>query len=153
MPFVKSWASGREAKRYLVKQWIGISTDEAHRMKDARKPWIENVYPLIDKGMSRNDCQDWLKRNGFPEAPRSSCVYCPFHSDEEWIRLRDKEPKEFAKAVEWEKRFQAAAAVPNSSMIGVPFLHKACVPIDKVKFKANGNGHSWGEECSGACGV
>jgi hypothetical protein len=137
----------------LVKLWIGISIDEAHRMKDSRTPWIQNVYPLIEKGMSRNDCQEWLERNGFPKAPRSSCTFCPFHSDQEWIRLRDEEPEEFANAVEWEKRFQATAALPNSTMRGVPFLHQACVPLAKVRFKAASNGHSWGEECTGLCGV
>ena len=137
----------------LVKLWMGISTDEAHRMKDSRLPWIENVYPLIDKGMSREDCQKWLKRNGFPKAPRSSCTFCPFHSDQEWMRLRDEEPKEFAGAVEWEKRFQATAALPNSGMKGIPFLHGTCVPLAQVKFKAANNRHAWGEECSGVCGV
>jgi hypothetical protein len=88
---------------------MGISTDEAHRMKDSRKPWIQNVYPLIDKGISREDCQEWLKRNSFPPAPRSSCTFCPFHSDQEWMRLRAEEPKEFAGAVEWVRRFQATA--------------------------------------------
>ena len=137
----------------LVKLWMGISTDEAHRMEDSRKPWIQNVYPLIDKGMSRKDCQEWLKRNGFPQAPRSSCTFCPFHSDQEWLRLRDEEPKEFAGAVEWEKRFQATAALPNSGMKGIPFLHGACVPLAQVKFKADSNRHVWREECSGVCGV
>lgn len=137
----------------LVKQWLGISTDEAHRARDSQKPWIQNVYPLIDKGMSRKDCQDWLKKNGFPEAPRSACVYCPFHSDDEWLRLKNAESQEFAKAVKWEKRFQAVAALPNSSMVGKPFLHRSCVPLDQVKFNVGTNSHSWGEECSGNCGV
>ena len=41
-----------------VELWLGISTDEAIRMKDSRDRWIENRYPLIEAGMSRRDCMD-----------------------------------------------------------------------------------------------
>ena len=39
-----------------VELWLGISTDEAIRMKTSRDPWITNRYPLIEAGMSRSDC-------------------------------------------------------------------------------------------------
>ena len=41
-----------------VEMWLGISTDEAIRMKDSRDRWITNRYPLIEVGMSRRDCAD-----------------------------------------------------------------------------------------------
>ena len=39
----------------VVEMWLGISTDEAHRMKTSRDRWIVNRYPLIEAGMSRRD--------------------------------------------------------------------------------------------------
>ena len=42
-----------------VELWLGISTDEAMRMKDSRDRWMTNRYPLIEAGMSRSDCADW----------------------------------------------------------------------------------------------
>ena len=39
-----------------VELWLGISTDEAIRMKDSRDRWMTNRYPLIEAGMSRSDC-------------------------------------------------------------------------------------------------
>ena len=39
-----------------VELWLGISTDEAVRMKDSRDRWMTNRYPLIEAGMSRRDC-------------------------------------------------------------------------------------------------
>ena len=42
-----------------VEMWLGISTDEAIRMKDSRDRWITNRYPLVEAGMSRRDCADW----------------------------------------------------------------------------------------------
>ena len=41
-----------------VELWLGISTDEAIRMKPSRDRWIQNRYPLIEAGMSRRDCMD-----------------------------------------------------------------------------------------------
>ena len=40
----------------LVELWLGISTDEAVRIKDSRDRWITTLYPLIEAGMSRQDC-------------------------------------------------------------------------------------------------
>ena len=37
-----------------VELWLGISTDEAIRMKTSRDTWITNRYPLIEAGMSRH---------------------------------------------------------------------------------------------------
>ena len=42
-----------------VELWLGISTDEAMRMKDSRDRWMTNRYPLIEAGISRSDCADW----------------------------------------------------------------------------------------------
>ena len=42
-----------------VELWLGISTDEAIRMRTSRDSWITNRYPLIEAGMSRKDCADW----------------------------------------------------------------------------------------------
>ena len=42
-----------------VELWLDMSTDEAIRMKTSRDRWITNRYPLMEKGMSRQDCADW----------------------------------------------------------------------------------------------
>ena len=64
-----------------VIQWIGISLDEAHRMKPSRDDWIENRWPLIDLRMKRHDCLRWMQEKGYPQPPRSACVFCPYMSD------------------------------------------------------------------------
>ncbi len=43
----------------VVEPWLGISTNDARRMKHPWDPWIENRYPLIEAGMSRRDYIDW----------------------------------------------------------------------------------------------
>lgn len=148
----------RGCKTVRIKQWIGISIDEAHRMKPSRKQWAENIWPLIDHGMSRQHCLDWMKRNGYPEPPRSACIYCPFHSDHEWQRLRDQEPEEWAKAVEFDVKLREIARkqTGTAKLSGDIFLHASLKPLDQVTFQNVPAKHQvslFGNECEGLCGV
>src|SRR5580700_1030836 len=118
-----------------VEQYIGISIDEADRATTARpKPFIKNVYPLIERNESRADCDAWMVAHGYPMAPRSACRYCPFHSDDEWLRLKTQEPAEFEAAVQFEREYQVA--VSKTRLDGVPFLHDSRRPLDTVEFVA-----------------
>jgi hypothetical protein len=145
----------RGQKTVGVVQWIGISLDEVHRMKPSRDQWAKCVWPLVDLGMRRGDCIAWMERNGCPKPPRSSCVFCPYHSDHEWRRLKTEEPEAFAAAAEFEKAVQAAKR--NSDNIrSIPFLHKSCQPIETVDFSSEedrGQMSLFGNECTGMCGV
>jgi len=142
----------RGQKSCTVTSWMGISLDEAQRMKDSREPWVQHRYPLIERGLTRDACLAWMRASGYPRPPRSACVFCPFHHDQEWIRLRDEEPDEFARAVAFERELQATKA-QTDNMRGVPYLHSSRVPLDRVVFK-NGHGkRSWGNECEGMCGI
>lgn len=149
-----AWAWDEMQSDALVIQWIGISIDEVYRMKPARHPWIKHRWPLIEKEMNRHDCLRWMEAKGYPRPPRSACVYCPFHSNAEWRRLRDDEPKEFARAIAFEKELQAVKA-KTDNMGGVPFLHDSLTPLDKVDLTTDldrGQMH-FGNECEGMCGV
>jgi hypothetical protein len=135
-----------------VIQWLGISIDEAHRMRDARKPWIQNRYPLIEKSFDRAACLDWMAIKGFPQPPRSACVFCPYHSDAEWIRLKNDEPEEFQRAVDYEMSLQAAVESQNSLKRQL-FLHPSCRPLSEVRFRHENQASLFGNECEGMCGV
>lgn len=133
--------------------WIGISVDEATRMKDSNHSRIHHRWPLVDLRMSRNDCLRWMDRNGFPKPPRSSCSYCPYHNDREWLRLKTEDPEAFADAVSYEKRLQSAfEQLPT--MTGVPFLHRTAKPLAEVEFQKDAKQINFFEnECEGMCGV
>jgi hypothetical protein len=146
----------REIRRIREKQpviqWIGISTDEAHRMKASTLSYIEHRWPLIELGMSRTDCFTWIADHGLPTPPRSSCVFCPYHSDAEWHRLKSEEPEEFLRAVDYEARFQAAHA--KTRLTGTPFLHRSLRPLQTIDFAAGiEKPNQFGNECEGVCGV
>lgn len=139
----------------LCRVAIGISLDEVHRMKPSRFTYAESYWPLIDLGMTRTDCLEWMTANNYPAPPRSSCVFCPFHSDDEWMRLRDNEPADFERAVQFEKQMHIAYAQQNA-LRGTPYLHTSCVPLSEVAFKndvQNAVVSQFGNECEGLCGV
>jgi hypothetical protein len=147
-----------ETKKLACTQLIGISRDEAHRMKPAREPWFENTWPLVDLGMTRDDCKRWMAERGYPEPPRSACVFCPFHGDVEWIRLRDEEPEEFARAVEFDRvlREQGRKTSGKAVLAGDIFLHASLRPLSEVQFKdvaPRAQVSMFGNECEGLCGV
>jgi hypothetical protein len=147
---------GRKRGTRHSESWLGITTDEAHRMKPSQDSVAVNRWPLIDLGMSRQDCLDWMKDNGFPRPPRSSCYFCPFHSDAEWKRIRNEEPEEFLRAQEFEtalQRINLATTVEGAKLLGTPFLHSSCVPLAEASFDGDGQLNLFGNECEGMCGV
>lgn len=145
----------RGQKSLGVISWVGISLDEASRMKDSREPWAQNRYPLIEKRMTRQDCLRWMEAHNFARPPRSACVFCPFHNDAEWRRLQVEEPKEFKKAVVFERQLQKTKAL-SSNFQHTPFLHRSLKPLDQIDFR---NAEEMGQlnffqnECEGMCGV
>jgi len=142
-------------KHVSMTAWIGISYDEMQRMKVSKKPWVQHRWPLVEMKMRRSDCLTWMKENGYPVPPRSACVYCPFHSNAEWRRLRDHEPEEFARAIDFEQKLQEVKRLtPN--MKGVPFLHSSLMTLDKADISEKLNPLQqdlFQNECEGMCGV
>ena len=144
----------RAPKTPIVEQWIGISLDETIRMKPNREPWIRNRWPLIDMRMSRSDCLQWMRRQGFPEPRKSSCIGCPYHSDNEWRAIRD-DAEAWADAIEIDERLRSK---PQGAfrLKGELFLHRSCKPLKDVDLSTaeeRGQLNLFLNECEGMCGV
>lgn len=135
-----------------VEKWIGISTDEAHRMKPAREPWATHRWPLIERRMSRWDCLQWLRRHGYPEPPKSACWFCPYAGDARWRDMRDRRPAEWASAV-------ALDASIRDGFVGSTqrvYMHDSLRALPEVDLSTpadRGQGDLFGNECEGLCGV
>ena len=93
-------------KKSTIEQWFGISYDEISRMRISQKSWLYNRYPLIEMELSRMDTIKYVKRHGLPQPPRSSCYFCPFHSDKYWNFLKTEHPKDFQKAIELDEKIR-----------------------------------------------
>lgn len=152
-----------------INQWIGISADEFHRRLKSERPAIVLRYPLIDdltvqdglieRGYTRADCLAWIERAGYPRPPRSACIGCPFHNDEEWAAMKRDRPQEFADAceVDWLIRdFDQARLGERGQLIGSPYLHSSLIPLEMVEFDAakdESEGRGMANECLGVCGL
>jgi len=142
----------------LVVCWMGISLDEVERMKTPRHPWQNFRYPLVDMRIKRSDCVAWMAKNVEKIPPRSACDMCPYHTDNEWRRLRDKEPQSFKIAAVFEEEYQKCKA-QTLGWDSVPYLHASRVPLTQVDFRTDEDhgqmtfGSNFGSECEGMCGV
>lgn len=154
----------RGQKQVTVTQWIGISYDEMGRATASREPWSQTRFPLLEMGIDRDGCLKWMRDNGYPEPPRSACLFCPFHSDHEWQRIKDGDPEEWAYVQQFERDLQQAAT-KCQVIRSVPFLHPSLKPIGEVDFKPKQAPEGqkqmtmhemWNDiknDCSGMCGV
>lgn len=151
----------RVPKGVLVHQYIGISLDEIGRMLRAQarqkeKPtkWAEFHYPLIQQLMwTREQCREYLKDRVPHRVPRSACTFCPFHSNEEWQRIKERNGKDWARVVEIDRGLRVLGNVVNRGMDQQMFLHRSCKPIDEINFLADKNGDKeMAAECQGMCG-
>ncbi|MGW7024621.1 hypothetical protein ACWGGS_35465 [Streptomyces decoyicus] len=125
----------RIPKEVFVEQWVGISTDEFHRAKDADVQCMRNRHPLIELGWSRSDCIRYLTSLGLSETPKSSCQGCPYHGNAQWRHIRDTSPQEWRDVVEFDaaiRRGNARANASGNPLLIQAFLHRSRVPLSEA---------------------
>ncbi|MER8949811.1 hypothetical protein [Mesorhizobium sp. M0809] len=136
----------------VVHQWLGISMDEAVRMKPSRAAWQLNRFPLIESRMTRKDCLEWLKSHGYPTPPKSACIGCPYHSDAIWRSMRNNDRAAWDDAVEVDQAIRTGLR----GIRGEVFLHRSGVPLEEVDLSTaadHGQLDLWPNECEGMCGL
>jgi hypothetical protein len=137
-------------KKHAVELWLGITTDEAHRMSESRSQYIKHRFPLIEIGFSRQDCIDWLKEHNLPVPGKSSCTFCPFHDDKAWIEMKREGGKDWQEAVAADEQLRYARP-PDPLFVhrkAIPLVDAVLLPEEKV---AAGGVVTEGEE-EGECG-
>ena len=119
-------------KSHVVDQWIGFSADEIVRMKRSMRPAVRNVFPLVDLGMTRGDCIEWLKRHDYLVPPKSSCIGCPYHSDAFWREMKQNTPLDFADACAVDDRLRLTK---KRGVDGTLYLHRSAQPLRDVDLR------------------
>jgi len=133
------------------RMWIGISFDERSRMKISPIKRRKNYYPLVENYIRRNQSIDYVISLGLRAPQRSSCYFCPFHSDEYWQWLKDYHPGEFTKACDFEIKVQK-----NMKTKDTIFLHGECKPLSEIEFTNKNQLNMFPhliDECDGECGI
>lgn len=135
----------RVPKGRIAEQWIGFSTDEITRVSDNNGvSYVRKRYPLLELGMSREDCKRWLTARGWGDTAKSACIGCPYHGNAQWRDLRDNSPEEFADAVAFDAAIRRGGA-RGLPLNGEAYLHRSRVPlsiapIDKVTRRERAEG-------------
>lgn len=152
-----------KARPNHVEQWIGIATEEAKRAGGTSgRKWATLTYPLLDLGLSTEDCIATLERLGWPVPVKSACFACPFRNDSSWVAMKRDHPEEFARAVEFDEKLRFPFGrgrlnwgvgggeqfpVEPSRLKGAlhpAFVHPSCKPLGEIEFKDNGQGEAFG---------
>lgn len=146
----------------IMEIWQGITLDEMTRMAIPQEKWKINVYPFCGYKVypdgkcekiegfqkTRNDIINWYKEKGLPIPEKSSCKFCPFQSNENWLRLKQRHPEDFADAVSVDKQIRDSSKRGITSPI---YLHDSCLPLDQVDLSEN-QMTIWGN-CTDNCDV
>ncbi len=157
-------------KDVQVHQYFGLSFDEARRRAKViarfhAHPWSECHFSLFDAFITRKECEAWLKTQDIPhEVPRSACVFCPYHSNAEWRKIRDTDPRGWARALEIDAALRDPALLCTRGRTQGAYVHRSCLPLAEApidspepkytrqRFSFSGYGVS-DDECEGMCGV
>jgi len=133
---IDRWVKNHIEKRGVFTIGLGISIDEWKRARNEPKKkiykglWKEIEYPLLDMRISRKDCLKAIQSAGLPNPPKSSCYFCPFHTNLPWHEMRQNRPDLFWDAVKIEKHLQDK----RKEMWGKDkvWLHRKLIPLDQA---------------------
>lgn len=109
-----------------VNQYLAIAYDEIERMKDSRVDYVTNLYPLIDRRITRAGCVALIEEVGLPVPPKSSCFFCPFGSLDRWRWLYEHHPDLYEKAMALEEN---SKHFPAQRLTDQAFRHKTEVSL------------------------
>ncbi len=149
---IRKWVKSRLEERSRVprpnsvEMWLGISTDEAHRMKPSTVNYIYHRYPLVEYGISRDDCSRYLEERGW-QVKRSACRGCPYTSNADWREMRQNSPEEWADVVEFDKQIR------HKRSVGPLYVHRSALPLEVAVNVGEENLHGFDAECEGMCDV
>lgn len=127
---------------------IGISTDEKHRMHQPHLSEYQNIFPLVDLGISREKCKGIIKDFGWQLPEKSGCYLCPFQGGREWDTLFYNHNDLFNDSMTLEKR---DVKYPTYRLYQRETLEKFGEKRKLGRYNMSIFDDWEGEECSGVC--
>ena len=143
---------GLKKRPDVAEMWLGITTDEWQRMKDADVKWVKNRFPLIERRMSRMDCITWLESKDLPVPDKSGCVFCPFTNNKTWSKMKKNNPNDFEIAVKADKALRDIGKKIKGCSDIKYYLHPSLMPLEDIEFEDNQLTLD-GFDCEGHCGL
>ncbi len=150
---IRQWLRGQVGGRGNAVVWLGITLDEAHRIRPSGARWIVNEYPLVRLEMTRKDCVPVIRGVGLPIPPKSACFVCPLQNRMRWQVLASNYPDLFQKACLLEERAIQRRMAQGKEPL---FLTNSGRPLRELFHPGQAMLVDWGfdaeaEECTGLC--
>ena len=147
----------RVPKDVKVWQYVGFSLDEPGRAARARgrfnqRGWQDVRFPLIEDQMTRQDCINYLEKRVPHLVPRSACVYCPYKSNREWLRLKRAGGADWERALEIDRGLRTEGTPLQKRLDHPAYLHRSCKPLDECSLDED-QMDLFDLECEGGCGL
>jgi len=117
---IRRWLRGLGMQKCIT--WLGISQNEGRRQRQSDVRWNKNIYPLLDRKISKDQCIYLIAQAGLPMPPRTSCYICPGMSNTEWQDIKENYSDDWRNAIQLEKEIQMTK--PDA------FLHYAMKPLE-----------------------
>ncbi|MEX2237212.1 MAG: phosphoadenosine phosphosulfate reductase family protein [Dehalococcoidia bacterium] len=136
-----------------INQYLAIAWDEVERMKDSRDDYIVNLFPLVDRRITRAGCVQIIEDAGLPVPEKSGCFFCPFNSLSRWRWLADRHPELYEQAVELE---EGSKHFPSQRLTDQVFRARDNVTLRELRtrFEQTGeleSGETEVSPCGGEC--
>lgn len=141
-----------------VEMWLGITTDEAMRIKPSRNWWIQHRYPLVnDLPMNREQCAQWFaERYPGRKLSRSACIGCPFRSSASWLEIMETEPEQFAQTALLDGMIRSPEHNAGRMFRKLAYLHHRRIPLEealRLDAQERRDSNPFINECEGHCGL
>ena len=141
----------RQVVKKLAAALIGISWEERQRAKLSSTRWVVNIYPFVEGQLTRDDCRRIIERAGLTVPGKSSCVCCPYHGDDYWRVLKERDPAGWEEACRYDEHIRS-----QRSIKGGAYLHRSLRPLREIDFGEDTQLSLWDAHppvCEGMCGL
>lgn len=149
----------KSAYTTTVDLYIGISYDEMQRVFKPNKKNIRYIYPFCDiiatkektfkanefKPMTRAAIKAWLYERGFKIPVKSSCSFCPYHSNAAWREIK-KDSYAWAQACQIDDKIRNKKGL-NEKL----YLHRSLKPLREAYLQEDQQQLNF--DCYGFCDV
>ena len=139
-----------------VEMILGITTDEATRVKDSRVKYIKNIFTLIDLDYSRDSLYGFYEAWGLEPPVKSGCYCCPFAKPSEVVEFGREYPELIDLVIDMEEN--AIAKNPKKTGYKMQLLNgkltvKQLIEADREQTGLDEywNDYDEDDECEGAC--
>jgi hypothetical protein len=116
-----------------------------------RFPLLSLNGPDLPGWTREGDCVPFLVRHVPHTVYPSSCIHCPYHDDPEWKQVLAMGASG-ARLIQIDRAMRTPGVIVNRNLSEKLYLHRSCLPIDRVEFKGSRQ-LGFAMECEGGCGL